>query len=213
VGLTAYTGHPFIAWGLMVVGAALCALLAGGVSERPGDAAYGVIYLAPAMFALIWLHGLPTGQPALTPHPDGRSWVLMSFFIAWAADSAAFALGSLLKGPKLWPRLSPNKTWAGFVGGIIGAIAVAVACVLVLDLELTWWGGAVVGLCGGVATMAGDLWESLLKRRFGVKDSGDLIPGHGGLLDRVDGLMFAVVVVAITRILHDYGVTHLWGLS
>lgn len=70
-----------------------------------------------------------------------------------------------------------------------------------------------VGLFGGLATMAGDLWESLLKRRFGVKDSGDLIPGHGGLLDRVDGLMFAVVVVAITRLAHDFGLTHLWGLS
>ena len=68
--------------------------------------------------------------------------------------------------------------------------------------------GALIGLVGGLATMAGDLWESMLKRRFGVKDSGDLIPGHGGLLDRVDGLMFAVVVLAAARLVNHWGWAH-----
>lgn len=203
VGFLAYLHHQLWAAGAFVVGAVAAALLARGVSERPGDAAYGVIYLSPAMYSLIWLHGVP----------DGNKWVVMAFFITWAADSAAFATGSVMKGPKLWPRLSPNKTWSGFFGGLLGAMATAVAFVLLFHVQLTWWGAALVGLFGGLATMAGDLWESLLKRRFGVKDSGDLIPGHGGLLDRVDGLMFAVVVVAITRLAHDFGLTHLWGLS
>lgn len=203
VGFLAYLHHQLWAAGAFVVGAVAAALLARGVSERPGDAAYGVIYLSPAMYSLIWLHGVP----------DGNKWVVMAFFITWAADSAAFATGSVMKGPKLWPRLSPNKTWSGFFGGLLGAMATAVAFVLLFHVQLTWWGAALVGLFGGLATMAGDLWESLLKRRFGVKDSGDPIPGHGGLLDRVDGLMFAVVVVAITRLAHDFGLTHLWGLS
>ena len=73
--------------------------------------------------------------------------------------------------------------------------------------ELNIWAALSIGLAGGLATMAGDLWESMLKRRFGVKDSGDLIPGHGGLLDRVDGLMFAVVVIAGARLINHLG----WG--
>ena len=73
------------------------------------------------------------------------------------------------------------------------------------DLHLAWPVAAAIGLLGGLATMAGDLWESILKRRFGVKDSGDLIPGHGGMLDRVDGLMFAAIVVAGARLLDQWG--------
>jgi phosphatidate cytidylyltransferase len=76
------------------------------------------------------------------------------------------------------------------------------------DAKLTFLSAALVGLAGGLSTMAGDLWESMLKRRFGVKDSGDLIPGHGGLLDRVDGLMFAIVVVAGARLLELRGYIH-----
>jgi phosphatidate cytidylyltransferase len=76
------------------------------------------------------------------------------------------------------------------------------------SFQLNLAGAAVIGFAGGLATMAGDLWESMLKRRFGVKDSGDLIPGHGGLLDRVDGLMFAVVVVAGARLVNHLGWAH-----
>jgi phosphatidate cytidylyltransferase len=75
-------------------------------------------------------------------------------------------------------------------------------------MHLSLVGAALIGLAGGLATMAGDLWESMLKRRFGVKDSGDLIPGHGGLLDRVDGLMFAVMVFAIARLVVEFGWAH-----
>ena len=112
----------------------------------------------------------------------------------------------MLKGPKLWPRFSPNKTWSGFVTGLLAATVVAAAAGALLWPES---GGeakplaflAAAGFLGGLATMGGDLLESMLKRRFGVKDSGDLIPGHGGLLDRVDGLMFAVLAMAAMRFL------------
>ncbi len=113
----------------------------------------------------------------------------------------------MLKGPKLWPRFSPNKTWSGFVGGLVVAMAAAGAMSRLPWFNLNLVAAVLIGLAGGLATMAGDLWESALKRRFGVKDSGDLIPGHGGLLDRVDGLLFAVVVIAGARLVNHLG----WG--
>ena len=133
----------------------------------------------------------------------------------WAADICAFIAGNALKGPKLWPRFSPNKTWSGFFGGLIGAVAAAVAAPGLRFLphgqpllHLSLVGAGLIGLAAGLATMMGDLWESMLKRRFGVKDSGDLIPGHGGLLDRVDGLMFATMVFAAARLIVRYGWAH-----
>lgn len=201
--------HPVWAWMAMLVGAAAAALVARGVAERPADAAFGVIYLAPAAICLAWLR--------LTH--QGQWWTLMLFLVTWSADIGAFAVGSALKGPKLWPRFSPNKTWSGFFGGLACAslmgVLVAAPSALNFDLpqpvmpafSLNLWAAAFIGLAVGLATMAGDLWESALKRRFGVKDSGDLIPGHGGLLDRVDGLMFAVVVMALARLANQWG----WG--
>jgi phosphatidate cytidylyltransferase len=190
---TASLGHVRIAWAILAVGAGLAALFARarGVGERPADEAFGVIYLGAPALALLWLRGTE----------GGRDWVLVLLAVAWSADIAAFVIGSALKGPKLWPRFSPNKTWSGFVGGLVAAVLAAVAVTALLGREATVVWAAPVGLVTGLATMAGDLWESMLKRRFGVKDSGQLIPGHGGLLDRVDGLMFAVMVLAAVRLL------------
>ena len=131
----------------------------------------------------------------------------MLFATTWAADIAAFVVGNVVGGPKLWPRFSPNKTWSGFVGGLAGAAGASVG-VAAAFMQLSLTGAALIGLAGGLATMAGDLWESVLKRRFGVKDSGDLIPGHGGLLDRVDGLMFAVMAFAVARLVVHFGWAH-----
>lgn len=185
------------AWLAMAVGAALAALVARGAAERPADAAYGVLYIAPAALCLTWLRG--TDQ--------GVWWTLMAFAATWAADIGAYAVGSLIGGPKLWPRFSPNKTWAGFFGGLAAATLAGVAMALLPAFKLNLLAAGLIGLAAGLATMAGDLWESALKRRFGVKDSGDIIPGHGGLLDRVDGLMFAVAVMAAMRLANALG----WG--
>jgi phosphatidate cytidylyltransferase len=195
---TAYYGHYRMAWLLAVAGAAVAAIVGRSVSERPADTAYGVVYIAPAAIALFWIRDMP----------HGISWTIMLFAVTWAADIFAFAVGSAVKGPKLWPRFSPNKTWSGFFGGLIGAMITAMLVSRFTDAKLTFLAAALVGLAGGLSTMAGDLWESMLKRRFGVKDSGDLIPGHGGLLDRVDGLMFAIVVVAGARLLELRGFIH-----
>ncbi|SFK11624.1 phosphatidate cytidylyltransferase [Caulobacter sp. UNC279MFTsu5.1] len=200
--IVAFRGHYYITWPVVVVGAVAAALMARGAVERRADAAYGVIYIAPAVIAMIWLRRMDAGL----------SWTLLMFTVTWFADIFAFAVGSLLKGPKLWPRYSPNKTWSGFFGGLVAASLGAIGIVALSqllpalpDLHLAWPVAAAIGLLGGLATMAGDLWESMLKRRFGVKDSGDLIPGHGGMLDRVDGLMFAAIVVAGARLLDQWG--------
>ena len=193
----AYRGNFIWAWGAIALTAAGAAVVARGVAERPSDAAYGVLYIAPAALCLVWLRS--TNQ--------GHWWTMMLFAATWAADVGAFAVGSTFKGPKLWPRFSPNKTWSGFIGGLAAATAAGSLMASLKAFQLNIWAAAFIGLTVGLATMAGDLWESALKRRFGVKDSGDLIPGHGGLLDRVDGLMFAVVVMAVLRLANHWG----WG--
>jgi phosphatidate cytidylyltransferase len=192
-----HLGYYKSAWLAVPICALAAALVARGVAERAADAAYGVLYITPAALCLIWLRS--TNQ--------GHWWTLMLFACTWAADIGAFAVGSLLKGPKLWPRFSPNKTWSGFLGGLAAASATGAMMAGLSVFRLDLRAAALVGFAVGLATMAGDLWESALKRRFGVKDSGDLIPGHGGLLDRVDGLMFAVVVMAAARLANHLG----WG--
>ena len=175
---------------LLVFGAVAAGLYARTLKASAVDAAYGVFYVGWPCVALVWLR----------EQSDGRAWTILLFAIAWAADVAAYALGNLLGGPKLWPRFSPNKTWSGFLGGLLAAIVASVLVASLASVALPLWAAAVLGLGVGLATMAGDLWESALKRRFGVKDAGHLIPGHGGLMDRVDGLMFAAVAMAAARL-------------
>jgi phosphatidate cytidylyltransferase len=195
--LFAFIGWYGWAWADIFLGALAAALVARGVSARAIDAAYGVLYIAPAGLVIVWLR----------ESMQGLGWLLMLFATTWSADIGAFAVGNLFKGPKLWPRFSPNKTWSGFLGGLAAAV-IASVLVAAFFMHLSLVGAGLIGLAGGLATMAGDLWESMLKRRFGVKDSGDLIPGHGGLLDRVDGLMFAVMVFAVARLVVHFGWAH-----
>lgn len=178
------------AWASILVGSGLTTLVAFRLTAHVPDAAYGVIYIAPAGIAMVWLRDMPEGAP----------WTVYLFAVTWWADIMAFAVGSTLKGPKLWPRFSPNKTWSGFIGGLAAGTVAGALMGVYLDMGIGLWGG-LLGLAAAIATMAGDLWESALKRRYGVKDAGNLIPGHGGLLDRVDGLMFAAVVVACGRLI------------
>ena len=192
--------HYRIAWIVLVLAAGVCAVLSRAAASRPADVAFGVLYIGAPALALIWLRAF--GQA-------GQMWTFLVLASAWSADVAAFAAGNLLGGPKLWPQFSPNKTWSGFFGGLIAATLAAAVVARLWAVwrpdELSTGKALLVGLFAGLATMAGDLWESMLKRRFGVKDSGGLIPGHGGLLDRVDGLMFALLAVAAARLLVNLG--------
>ncbi len=166
--------------------------------DGPLHEAFGMLYLGVPMVSLLWLRS--GGQ--------GRDWTLMLLAATWSADIGAYAGGSLLGGPKLWPQISPKKTWSGFGVGILAAMAAAEVVAFAMPGQggppaaWAWAAGLVVGL----GTMAGDLCESMLKRGFGVKDSGSIIPGHGGLLDRVDGLMFATLAMAALRLTVRLGV-------
>jgi phosphatidate cytidylyltransferase len=121
--------------------------------------------------------------------------VLFLLLVIWATDVGAYLCGRWIGGPKLAPVISPGKTWSGTVGGV--AVAAAMGAALGLVAEPGAWGSAaVLALVIAVAAQLGDLGESAVKRRCGVKDSGRLIPGHGGLLDRVDSVMLAAPVMA-----------------
>ena len=126
----------------------------------------------------------------------GFTAVVFLFAIVWATDIVAYFVGRAVGGPKLAPRISPKKTWSGAAGGTIGAIVVAIIIAKVAGFA------NVLALCSiavmlSVVAQAGDLFESALKRRFGAKDSGQLIPGHGGLMDRLDGFVMAAVLAAL----------------
>ncbi|GGZ37322.1 phosphatidate cytidylyltransferase [Asticcacaulis endophyticus] len=183
--------HPLVSVALLLFGAACSAAYIRRLGGPWRDAAYGACYIGWPAFVLIWLR--QTG--------NGFEWVLFAFLIAWTADSAAYLVGRAVGGPKLWRKYSPNKTWAGFAGGMMAGMLAAGTLSDLTGLFKSSTSAQIVGLLTALATMAGDLWESMLKRRYGVKDSGSLIPGHGGLLDRVDGLMFAIVAIGGIRLL------------
>jgi len=141
----------------------------------------------------------------LTLRPDpafGLAAVLFVLAVVWATDIGAYAAGRTLGGPKLWPAVSPKKTWSGFVGGLIAALIAGIVVALIAGARpgLTI---AILSVALSLASQAGDLFESALKRRFGVKDASHLIPGHGGLMDRVDGLTFAAPVAALIGYIHS----------
>ena len=186
-----------VAIGLVAGGHAAAAVLllaAGGCAlaflQRRDDglvAAAGLLYAGLPSLALVWLRGAPE---------FGWQAVLLVLLIVWATDTGAFVAGRALGGPRLWASVSPNKTWAGLAGGVLSAAIVA-------WLYTRWLGSpapgriAALALVLGGLSQLGDLAESAMKRTYGVKDTSRLIPGHGGFMDRVDGLVFAAVAAAI----------------
>ena len=128
---------------------------------------------------------------------DGRNWIFYTLFVTFATDTGAFFIGRAFGRRKLAPQISPGKTWEGAIGGLFGAVIISLFFILPtpLILPLSWWHAVVLGIVISIFGQAGDLAESLLKRNVGVKDSGNLIPGHGGFLDRIDSVVFTGVVV------------------
>lgn len=121
----------------------------------------------------------------------GSTWVILAFAVTWCGDTGAYFAGRFFGKHKLFPSISPAKTWEGFFGGMLMTVIGALAVAWLLPAPgLTWGHAVVVGIIGGVAGPIGDLAESMLKRACKVKDSGTLLPGHGGMLDRVDALLF-----------------------
>ncbi len=150
--------------------------------------AAGALYICIPAGVLIWLRA--DAMP-------GMITILWLFAVVWSADIGAYISGRAIGGPKLAPRISPKKTWAGFIGGVSFATIVAGGFAVYWEespLSLALWGAVVA-----IASQAGDLLESAVKRHFGVKDSSALIPGHGGVLDRVDALVAGAVAIALLK--------------
>lgn len=172
---------------IVATGVALVTLLARG---RPGGlpwAPLGLVYAAVPALAILWLRQLLTG---------GFGVAIWVFAIVWATDIGGYAFGKTIGGPRLSPRISPNKTWAGLLGGMVFAAATSVLLGRLFGFVMPWPQLALVAAGLAIWAQIGDLAESALKRHFGVKDSGAIIPGHGGILDRLDGFVFVAPVVA-----------------
>ena len=151
----------------------------------------GLAYVSIPLLALQWIRNQTE---------SGMVLVFLLFACVWVSDSAAYFVGKTVGGPKLFPRTSPKKTWSGGIAGVLaGAVAWLIGMMLYAEGSVIVF--ALIGVLLSLVCVCGDYVESALKRRFGVKDSGRLIPGHGGILDRVDGLMFAAVVLAIISLL------------
>lgn len=161
--------------------------------QRPFWVLLGTLYLAATLVSLFWLRHEPE---------MGRATMLWLMGCVVAVDTGAYFAGRTIGGPKLVPLISPQKTWAGLLGGAVAAGLVGLIAAIILHLNavsLIVWSALVAPVA-----QTGDILESAVKRYFGVKDSGSIIPGHGGILDRIDGLMFAAITLAVVRLLsHD----------
>lgn len=183
-------GRSFQDWSGVLAAGAVVALLAvamlqrGSLEQAPRSAGLG---------ALAWGYAglLPAAVVALRVREDaGWQWVVLLFVVTWANDTFAYFTGRFLGRRQLAPRISPKKTWEGFWGGSAGSVGCAIAVKFLFLPALSVSAAVVVGAGAAVLSPLGDLSESMLKRAAGVKDSGRIIPGHGGLLDRIDAVLF-----------------------
>ena len=184
---------PWLSAALVVLAAMITVLRAGALRGWMGA---GVFYLALPALALVWMRGSDDA---------GRQMIIWLFLLVWATDIGAYAFGRLIGGPLLLPIVSPKKTWAGLLGGAFCAAMVGLAAWALSGA------GSMIFLSlfsAGLAVVAqiGDLFESWVKRRWGVKDSSSIIPGHGGVLDRVDGMMTVAVLVAVYALVSGFPV-------
>ena len=184
----AVTGQPALGCIAILIGAVLVAILSR--NQHAVLSALGVPYVALPAMALVWLR-----QDELL----GFAAVIFVFLTVWTTDTMAYVFGRSIGGAKLWPSVSPNKTWAGFIGGVGSSAAISAAYATAIP------GASVLRLCAiglalGVIAQAGDLAESALKRALGVKDASSIIPGHGGVMDRMDGVVTAAIAAALLAI-------------
>jgi phosphatidate cytidylyltransferase len=176
-------GRPAFALLVLSAGGALLYVLSRGNRWL----AAGALYLGLPCVALVWMRA---------DSEIGRALVFWVFLAAWASDTGAYVCGRLIGGPKLAPAISPKKTWSGAAGGLAAAGAVGGTAMVAFGLG-PMLPAVIASAALSVCAQAGDLLESWIKRRFGVKDTSGLIPGHGGLLDRVDSMMAASSAVAL----------------
>ena len=172
------------------------------VTRSPGTASYTDFVLW--MIAGLLYAGVIALAPVILRRDPALGFVAIVFLFAvvWVTDIAAYFAGRALGGPKLWVAVSPNKTWSGALGGALGGVIAALLVVKVAGLVIAPM-LILVALALSIASQAGDLLESALKRQFGAKDAGALIPGHGGLMDRLDGFLTAVLAAVMVGLLRE----------
>ncbi|MEM1042308.1 MAG: phosphatidate cytidylyltransferase [Bacteroidota bacterium] len=166
----------------------------GGPIPNIGTTCLGVFY--PAVLAGYFVELRVLSAEALG-ETDAVLLTLTAMVAIWAADTLAYFTGRAFGKRPLFPRISPKKTWAGSAGGVLGALAFVAVMKVTLVPLLSWVDVAVIGLVCGAVSQLGDLAESMFKRSVGVKDSGDYLPGHGGMLDRIDAMLIAVPLVVL----------------
>jgi phosphatidate cytidylyltransferase len=160
--------------------------LVASADQRARWLTAGAVYAGAAAFCPIMLRA---------DADYGLVAIFFLFAVVWTTDIAAYFVGRIFGGPKLWPAVSPKKTWSGALGGLAGAI---IAAFVVASFAALSHGAAIVlAALLSVASQAGDLFESHIKRRFGVKDASHIIPGHGGVMDRLDGFIFAAALATL----------------
>jgi phosphatidate cytidylyltransferase len=202
------SGQPDAAAGCIVIGAVLGG---GAMAAWPrrlparnliGWSAGGILYAGIAFL----------GAAAL--RQDAKMGLTAVLFLAatvWSTDIFAYCVGRAVGGPLLWPKVTPNKTWAGVLGGLIGGVAAGTLVAYASGIDRLAVVG-VIALLLSVLSQAGDLFESAVKRRFGAKDTSTLIPGHGGLMDRLDGFLVAAFAALLVGILHQSAAAPAQGL-
>lgn len=187
VVLLAAAGRPAEALLALLAGALAAGLIAWRLGTSPLWIGLGAAWLALPALALVWLRGLPQ---------FGLQIVVWLLAVVWTTDILAYVVGRRVGGPRLAPGISPGKTWSGLCGGVAAAALAGGVTAWAIGSERLLQATGLGGLLA-IVSQAGDLIESALKRRAGVKDSGTLIPGHGGILDRLDGLILAAPVLAL----------------
>lgn len=184
----AASGAHFWALSICLLGGAFGAL----VEKLQGSPSrwlwMGAIYVVSPCLLLVWIRELP----------EGLALVIILFAAVWMTDIGAYVLGKIFGGPKFAPSISPAKTWSGTLGGIASGFLSVFALSFILFDPNKPMRFLMIGIALAVATVSGDMIESAVKRRFGVKDSAGYIPGHGGLLDRLDGMLMATIMMAFT---------------
>lgn len=190
---------PLVSLGMLLAVAAM--MMLGAIADpKLRWLGFGVLYAGIPGIAAVALRGdSPSGVVSF-----GLVAIAFVFVVVWATDTAAYFAGRSIGGPKLWPAVSPKKTWSGAIGGLSAAILFGVLVGALAGIGNMLALAAVAAVLS-VLSQAGDLAESAMKRHFGVKDSGKIIPGHGGIMDRVDGLVVALVGAAAIGFLHSGG--------
>jgi len=151
----------------------------------------GAFYLGLSGAYIVLLRQLPETFNKGQFETGIGAWLFLVFATTWLSDTGGYVFGKLIGGPKLYPSVSPKKTWAGLVGCLVGASGGSILCKVWFLPMLTWMDCVIIGCVSAVLGQIGDFSASLIKRAYGVKDFGNLLPGHGGMLDRIDALLFA----------------------